>query len=210
LDRPNRIGAYEQAVVLDLRDNPATTHEGLYSEVRVIEGTPFAGGDFSFVELVPELRGYVPLGGVVFAGKARYGTFIGDAPVTERFVSGGASNHRGFGERKLSPFVTDGSTTIPIGGTTLVETGVEARIPLTTWRKMGVGTVVFLDGGDVTDDNSSLSLSRLHWALGGGLRLNTIVGPVRFDLGYRLNRTGPMDPAPGSHYAFHFSIGEAF
>ena len=43
-----------------------------------------------------------------------------------------------------------------------------------------------------------------------GLRLFTIVGAVRADVGYRLNRTGPMDPDPGSHFAFHLSIGEAY
>ena len=38
----------------------------------------------------------------------------------------------------------------------------------------------------------------------------TVIGAVRFDFGYRLNRTGPMEPEPNSHYAFHLSIGEAF
>jgi outer membrane translocation and assembly module TamA len=37
-----------------------------------------------------------------------------------------------------------------------------------------------------------------------------VIGAVRFDFGYRLNRTGPMEPEPNSHYAFHLSIGEAF
>jgi outer membrane translocation and assembly module TamA len=38
----------------------------------------------------------------------------------------------------------------------------------------------------------------------------TVVGPVRFDVGYRLNRTGPTEPSPGSHFAYHLTIGEAF
>jgi hypothetical protein len=33
---------------------------------------------------------------------------------------------------------------------------------------------------------------------------------VRGDFGYRLNRTGSMDPEPNTHYAFHLSLGEAF
>ncbi len=214
IDHANRIGNYEQALVLDLRDNPTNTTRGLYGELKAVEGTRFAGGAFDYLQLIPELRGYVPLGGVVLAAKARAGTFYGDAPATERFFSGGASNHRGFGERQLSPFVhgeVDGSDeTVPFGGTTLVETGLEARIPVTTWRKMGIGTVLFLDGGDVTEDRGQIDLGNLHWAAGVGLRVKTVVGPVRADLGYRLNRTGPMDPAPGSRYAFHFSIGEAF
>jgi outer membrane translocation and assembly module TamA len=50
----------------------------------------------------------------------------------------------------------------------------------------------------------------LHWAAGLGLRLFTIVGAVRADVGYRLNRTGYGEPDPGSHFAFHLSIGEAY
>lgn len=217
LDDTARIGNYQQAVTIDLRDNPLATTYGLFGELRVAEGTRYAAGDFDYVQVIPELRGFLPVvGGLILAGRARYGRFYGDVPATERFFSGGAANHRGFGERKLSPFVQgeevmgEGEIYVPYGGAELVETSVEARIPITTWRKMGIGTVLFLDGGDVVDDSGQLELGRLHWAVGTGLRLNTIVGPIRADLGYRLNRTGPMDPAPGSRFAFHFSIGEAF
>ncbi|MBA3817842.1 MAG: BamA/TamA family outer membrane protein [Deltaproteobacteria bacterium] len=209
-----RNGTYRQALTLDLRDNPMTTTRGLYGALAVTEGTKYAGGEFEYLQLVPEIRGYVPVGRVVLAARGRAGTFFGEVPATERFFSGGGTNHRGFGERRLSPSVTgevEGDTiTVPYGGTTMLETGFEARIPLTSWRKIGIGVVTFLDGGDVTEERSQLDLGNLHWAIGAGLRLLTIVGPIRFDLGYRLNRTGPMDPAPGSRFAFHFSIGEAF
>jgi len=211
-----RVGAYQQAITVDLRDNPLTTTSGLFAELRVAEGTTYAGGDFDYVQLIPELRGFVSIiGGVVLAGRARYGRFYGDVPATERFFSGGGFNHRGFGERKLSPFVEgevegEGERYVPYGGAALVETSLEARIPITRWRKMGVGSVVFLDGGDVTEEADQIDVGDLHWAVGAGLRLATVVGPVRADVGYRLNRTGPMDPAPGSRVAFHFSIGEAF
>jgi outer membrane translocation and assembly module TamA len=62
----------------------------------------------------------------------------------------------------------------------------------------------------VTLTPSGLDLGNLHWAVGGGLRLMTIVGPVRLDIGYRLNRTGAMDPEPGTRYTYHLTIGEAF
>jgi translocation and assembly module TamA len=214
LDRPELVGAYQQALIVDLRDNPIEPRLGAYGEFRVAEGTRFAGGQFEYTQIVPELRGYVPIGSVVLAAKLRGGTFFGDVPVTERFFEGGSSSHRGFGERQLSPSVSGdvmGTTrNVPYGGSTMFETGLEARIPLTTWRNMGLGTVVFLDGGDVTNDRSQLDLGNLNWAIGTGLRLMTIVGPLRADLGYRLNRFGPMDPAPGSRFAFHLSLGEAF
>ncbi|MDQ3366417.1 MAG: BamA/TamA family outer membrane protein [Myxococcota bacterium] len=210
-----RNGTYRQSLTVDFRDNPMTTTRGVYGELAVTEGTKYAGGEFEYLQVVPELRGYLPVGaGVVLAARGRIGTFFGAVPATERFFSGGGTSHRGFGERRLSPSVTGevegDSITVPYGGTTMLESGFEARIPLTTWRKIGIGAVTFLDGGDVTAERSQLDLGNLHWALGAGLRLHTVVGPIRFDLGYRLNRTGAMDPAPGSRFAFHFSIGEAF
>ncbi len=214
LDKTERIGAYEQALVVDLRDNPIEPRLGAYGEMRVVEGTKYAGSNFDYIELIPELRGFVPLGPVVFAARARHGRFIGDVPVTERLFSGGSVSQRGFSERKLAPSVigdVKGSTrVVPYGGTALIETGIEARIPITTINQMPLGGVLFLDGADVTETAAELSLTNLHWAAGVGLRLHTIVGPVRADFGYRLNRTGGMEPDPSSKFAFHLSLGEAF
>jgi outer membrane translocation and assembly module TamA len=52
----------------------------------------------------------------------------------------------------------------------------------------------------------------LHWATGVSFRPYYLpIGPIRLDLAYRLNRTdGPKDPLPGNHWAFIFSLGEAF
>lgn len=212
LDETQRVGKYEQAISIDLRDNPIEPRLGAYAEVKASEGTKFAGGAFEYIQIVPDLRGYVPLGPVTFAGRVRSGGFFGDVPATERFFSGGGSHHRGFGERKLSPFVmgdVDGETRyVPYGGAAMLETGIEARIPITTWRDMGIGSVIFLDGGDVTETIDEIDPMNLHWAIGTGLRLHTIVGPVRLDFGYRLNRL--EDAAPGSRFAFHLSLGEAF
>lgn len=214
LDGPQLVAGYEQAVVADLRDDPIEPRYGAYGELRVVEGTKYAGGEYTYLELVPELRGYLPLGPLVFAARARHGRFLGDVPATARFFGGGSVSQRGFSERRLAPSVSaeiDGTTeTVAYGGTALVETGVEMRFPLMTIRTMPLGGVLFLDGGDVTRTAAELDLMNLHWAVGAGLRLKTIVGPVRFDLGYRLNRTGDLEPDPGSKFAFHLSLGEAF
>lgn len=216
LDQPERIGMYTQAVALDLRDNPFEPKRGVYSELRVDEGTPFAGGADTFIRVMPELRGYVPvpLTSFVLAGRARVGRFWGDIPVTERYYSGGATTHRGFGERRLAPTLTgevDGvMRSIPIGGGSLAETNIELRTRLGKIRGMAIGGVVFLDGGDVTDEMNDVNFANLHWAAGLGLRVFTPIGPIRADAGYRLNRYGPGEPAPDSRFAFHLSIGEAY
>ncbi len=216
LDGTQRVGQYTQAISLDLRDNPIEPTLGAYAELRVDEGTRYAGGEFTFLRVTPEVRTFlsVPQLPVVLATRARYGRVYGDLPVTERYFSGGSTTQRGFGERRLAPYAVgqlDGeSRTVPIGGASEVETNAELRTRIGKVKGMGVGGVVFLDGADVADEGQKLDMTNLHWAAGLGLRLHTIVGAVRADLGYRLNRTGPMDPDPGSKFTFHLSIGEAF
>ncbi|MBA3457862.1 MAG: BamA/TamA family outer membrane protein [Deltaproteobacteria bacterium] len=214
IDDTERVAAYSQALVLDLRDHPIETTRGLYGELRVAEATKFAGSAYEYLQVVPELRGYVPVGGTVLAARVRTGGTLGELAPTERFFSGGASKQRGFSERKLAPsaigMVDDSLRSIPYGGGAVIETGVEARIPITTVKEMPLGGVVFLDGADVTESTDQLDPTNLHWAAGLGLRLLTLVGPVRLDVGYRLNRRGPMEPEPNSKFAFHLSVGEAF
>jgi outer membrane protein assembly factor BamA len=214
LDQPEQLGAFDQSLIADFRDHPLEPKLGWYGELRVTEGTRFAGGAYTYQELVPELRGYVPIGRVVLAARARYGAIRGDVPPTERFYAGGAASQRGFPERRLSPFRTGpvmGSTlVIPYGGAGMIDTSVEARVPLATVHDLPIGGVAFLDGGDVTEQVGDLALGNLAWAAGVGLRVHTLVGPIRADLGVRLNRTAPTDPDPGSRYAFHLSLGEAF
>jgi len=216
LDQTERNGAFQQSLSLDYRDNPVEPHLGVYGELKVSEGGPYAAGSLSYTEVVPELRGYLPIpnSAVVLAARARYGAIYGDVPVSERFFGGGSSSNRGFSERHLSPTVAGmtsmGYLTEPIGGGAMFDSSFEVRSQLTTIRKIGVGGVLFLDAGDVTMTPADLNFGNLNYALGAGLRAFTVVGAVRFDFGYRLNRTGPMDPEPGSHYAFHLSLGEAF
>lgn len=223
LDRSERLGGYEQALAVDLRDHPLEPRLGAYGELHTTEGTPLAGGAFNYFEAIGDLRGFVPLvAGAVLAGRARYGGIWGSTvPATERLFSGGAVSQRGFGDRRLALFTNGqtfgpdgtptGSSTVFYGGAGLVETSLEARVPVTTIRTMPLGFVTFLDGGDVTGTPGEINLGHLHWAAGGGLRLVTAVGPVRLDVGYRLNRTtGNNDPDPNSRFAYHLTIGEAF
>lgn len=215
LDGPYRLGFYEQSVVVDLRDHPLLTRKGIYGELRAEEGHVSAGGEFSYLRLTPELRAYYPLfRTLVVAGRVRAGAVIGDLPVTQRYFSGGATSQRGFPERRLAPTVTrlvDGEeTSVVVGGGGAFETGAELRAPLGRLMGIDIGGVGFLDGADVTERMSELDPLDLHWAAGLGLRFGTVIGPVRFDVGYRLNRAGMDEPMPGDRVAFHLSLGEAF
>lgn len=217
LKRVDRIGAYDQSVVIDLRDSRVSPRNGGYVELRAEEGTRAAGGELSYLRLVPEARGYLGLGPIVAAGRARVGALLGKVSATRRFFAGGANSQRGFPERHLAPFAAgpdkDGEfKRVPYGGSAMLELSGELRFPspLKWWLFRRLGGVIFLDGGDVTEDWDGLDAGHLHWALGGGVRLPTVIGAVRFDFGYRITRTGAGEPRPDDNYAFHLSVGEAF
>ena len=87
------------------------------------------------------------------------------------------------------------------GGRSLLEGSIELRSPLYG----PLGGVVFFDVGEVRRKPVSYSIGDLMFGAGVGVRYQTIVGPLRVDLGF------PFEPPPGEpHWQVHFSIGQAF
>ena len=208
-----RLASLDQVLTYDGRDDPTEPHLGFFLGAYFEEGDTYLGGAFSYAKASPEARGYVPLGGrLVLAARARFGwAYWGEVPITQRYYSGGASSQRGFAPQRLSPIAGDDQgKRVPIGGQALFESSVELRFEALKLFGNWLNLVAFTDGADVTPRLSALDFGNLHWAVGGGLRYLTPVGPVRFDVGVRLNRTGPGEPDPTSHYAIHLSLGEAF
>ncbi len=209
-----RLGFFSQTLIVDLRDNPVAPRTGGYAELRLEEGTALAGSAIDYLRAVPELRGYVSWRPLTLAARVRYGVITGQIPVTRRLFAGGAYSQRGFPERRLAPTATaviDGTErTAVYGGGAMVEAGAEVRARLGTVWKLRVDGATFLDGADVTERHAELDLTRLHWAAGAGLRIPTVVGAVRVDVGVRLNRLGAGELRAGERIAYHLSLGEAF
>ncbi|HUH03000.1 MAG TPA: BamA/TamA family outer membrane protein, partial [Kofleriaceae bacterium] len=213
LVEPYRVGYFDQVVAYDRRDQLLDPHRGFFAQARAEEAGRFSGSRFDYVKLTGEMRGYVsPASRWVLAARVSLGSVLsGDLPITQRYFSGGASSHRGFGQRELAPSVVDPEAgEAPLGGAAQLESSFEVRVDIRQLWGSWLGIVTFLDGGDVTTSFGDLDPSNLHWAPGLGLRYDTIVGPIRFDVGYRVNRTGPGNPQQGNHLAFHLSLGEAF
>jgi len=224
-----RIGAYEASLVADLRDERIEPHRGLYAAVTAAVGR-YAGGEPRYLQVTPELRGYLSVGDTVIAVRARAGQILGDVPVTERYFSGGTSGQRGYSERQLAPravLTVDGcsdtgqgmpgapASAIVIGGAGLIETGIELRRRIGSIGGVPVGVNLFLDGADVTCRASDVDPARLRWAVGVGLWGKIAGLKIRTDVGYRLNRKGPDDLSPGTSaflddFAWHLGIGETF
>lgn len=220
IDHNERLGAFTQSVSLDLRDNPIEPTIGAYAELRVAEGGSYALGAYNYTQVTPDLRGYVPFDRFVIAGRARLGLILGnDVPPTERYYAGGAGSQRGFSDRRLSPTLygtdMDGKPiSVVIGGAAELETGVELRTRLQRGGAK-LGGVLFLDGGDVTETVGELDVTRLHWAVGAGVRSYYLpFGPIRLELAYRLNRYGAGEPQAGdsiwNRFEVVLGVGEAY
>jgi outer membrane translocation and assembly module TamA len=66
----------------------------------------------------------------------------------------------------------------------------------------------------VWDSLETIQLQGLRVTVGGGLRYNSVAGPIRFDIGVRLGDDpfGTNDAKVGvePRVGFHFGLGEAF
>jgi outer membrane protein assembly factor BamA len=226
---PYRLGWFEQAVVLDLRDQPIDTRRGGWFALRFEEGGSWSGSaDFSWQKLEVEVRGYYPLfGRLVVAARTMFGQIFSQqvgvtgSPTTRRFYLGGPQSHRGFNFNRLSlqvPSGTPGNPALPIGGDEMFLTQLELRVRAVRLFGAWLEVAAFLDAGDVAAPNGQpfdhVDLSQLYMAVGGGLRYKTAVGTIRADVGVRVNRLSDLQPDgrvnADAHQpvAFHLSIGE--
>lgn len=218
VDEAYRVGYYEQSLALDLRDDVLDPHSGVYLGARLEEGTRYAVGRYEYVKGEIDTRGYYPVTDrVVLAGRVRHTQLLaGDSlPLTRRLFGGGASSQRGFAQRRLSPVraPADPDSEVDdalVGGNVRFESSAEVRWDVRPMFGNWLGVVGFVDGAEVTEEVDEFDIGRLHYAAGFGLRLGTLIGPIRADFGYRLNRVGAGEPAPNSRFAVHVSIGEAF
>jgi len=179
------------------------TH-GMVLRGRLDHSTTALISDVSFVKLVLEARHYLPLSQrlllatrLKLGGIEPYGA-SNDVPFNVRFFAGGPGSVRGFQLNRLGPVNADGD---PIGGLSLIEGSAELRFPLFG----DFGAVLFLDFGNVFSPPFTYHLGDLRYAVGPGLRYNTPVGPLRFDVGIIVDRRA------GENFGrIEFSIGQAF
>ena len=221
---PYRLAYILEQLTVDYRDRPLDPHKGVYFRLSAEEGGTYLGGGFNYQKFTPDLRGYYPLHHrLVISARVVYGKLFtqGDSasPITRRFYAGGAESQRGFGYNRLAPQLpgpTGANFAIPVGGDEMFLTQFEMRGDVYKFKGNWLGLAAFVDAADVPERGRTIDFSQLHIAAGPGLRYTTVVGVIRADVGMRLNRLAPFqadgrqNPDPGSRFAFHISIGEAF
>ncbi|MCZ6638987.1 MAG: outer membrane protein assembly factor BamA [Candidatus Dadabacteria bacterium] len=189
----------------DATDNILNPTRGTVVSTGLESSFSALGSDVNYLKGTIELRGYKEYRDVVFAKKFTIGviqpfgsTQTLDIPIFKRFFAGGSTSMRGFPFQKLGPLDRNND---PLGGNSLLVGSFEVRYPIYG----DFGGVAFLDYGNVYTDEWSFPLQDIKYAPGLGLRYDTIIGPVRFDVGYALN------PEPGiTRIQFFISIGQAF
>jgi translocation and assembly module TamA len=145
----------------------------------------------------------IPSNVLTIALKATFGNIIGAArhtiPAPDRLYGGTENGLRGYRAYTVSPLHDH---KIPIGGRSLLMGSVEAR-----FRTQGAfGWALFYDVGNVYSTNiPKITIHQLQ-SVGGGIRYNTPLGPLRFDVAVPLNPRANID----SHFQIYFSIGQAF
>jgi len=122
------------------------------------------------------------------------------------FFEGGPSSNRGFPLRQLAPqaivpFITPANANAlvncnpkesilinssvcktPVGGFTMWNATAEVRFAVAG----PIGAAVFCDAGDVSQRVADFRFDYLHLSCGAGARYDTPIGPIRLDIGYRI------------------------
>ena len=164
----------------------------------------FLGGDNDFYKLLWDNNTYFPIyKDLAFRFKTEfsYAQPIGDSdeiPIFERFFAGGSDTIRGYEERSVGPKDENGEE---IGGNKLAIVSGEFIVPVNKQIRL----VAFYDAGDVYGPDENFDISSFKQGVGAGIRLQTPLGLLRLDWGYKLT------PEPGeSSDELHFGIGALF
>ena len=148
-------------------------------------------GDAEYTLLEAKNTVYYPIGQTaigefVFSNRTRlaYGESQNNDPfpLFKRYFPGGINSVRGYDSRSLGP-KENGSE---YGGSKQFINNTELIFPLI--ESAGIRGVLFYDIGQSYDDNQSLDLSLVRQSWGTGIRWMSPLGPLRFELGFPINR----------------------
>ena len=164
-----------------------------------------AGQQYYYLRNQADASYYKSVGSdTVLAGRVRFASIPG-APLfaiapSRRLYAGGGGSVRGYGYQAVGPRNDLGE---PVGGRSLVEASVEARVG-TGFFDGALSVVPFFDVGSVSIE-STPNFRYIKYGAGVGVRYESGFGPLRLDVGVPLNPE--PDDAP---VAVYVSLGQAF
>ncbi|MEL7059442.1 MAG: POTRA domain-containing protein [Acidobacteriota bacterium] len=224
-DREVEISSLSPTLFLERRDDPIDPNRGWSTSLAFEWAFPSFDTDSDFVKGFWQQTQYVDLGGLGhLAGSFRAGLIepLGDGgedplvpddlasasiPISERFFAGGRTTHRAYERDRLGRLdetliETSDGRLVEAGGNGLLLLNLDWRFPLAG----PVNGVAFLDLGNVWADWRDVELDDLRPGAGLGLRYRSPIGPMRFEIGWKLDPEPFEEDAP----VFFFSFGNPF
>jgi outer membrane protein assembly complex protein YaeT len=217
-----RLSTFSGAIVRDTRDDVVEPSAGTFLSAESSLATRALGGEVGFMKAYVQALWFKQVSRarrIIFATRVATGLADGferpstqpgeapieDLPAAERFYAGGDTTIRGFALDTVGAANTISETGFPRGGNAVLILNGELRVPV--WKD--IGAAVFVDGGNVFERVTQFDFEELRGSVGFGLRYLSPIGPVRLDLGFKMDRrpfAGELEPRA----VFHFSIGQAF
>jgi outer membrane protein insertion porin family len=214
-----RLSIISGGMVRDTRDDLLDPERGTFLSAEGHLAARSLGGEVGFVKTYLQGSWFQRLPGprrIVFATRTAVGLADGfpreatcdgepcvieDLPASERFFAGGDTTIRGFALDTVGAPNTISDTGFPRGGNAVLILNGELRVPV--WRDLGAA--FFVDGGNVFAHVTEFDFGELRGSAGFGIRYRSPLGPIRLDLGFKLDRRENEHRT-----ALHFSIGQAF
>ncbi|MEO6568919.1 MAG: BamA/TamA family outer membrane protein, partial [Opitutaceae bacterium] len=206
-DSPDvKVGSVDVGLTSDLRDNPLRPRRGYRWFTQLEAASRQLGGETDYQRLESGAAFHTQWGktrwihlgathGVITTQGAENDRLL---PVNKRFFPGGDSSIRGYGQGEAAPLGADGRF---VGAKTYLLINAELEQALTNnWS-----VVLF---GDALGESVRLSLfpgDEKLYALGLGVRYQTLIGPIRLEYGRNLNPR--IDDPSGT---LHLSVGFPF
>ena len=188
----------------DQRDNELNPTTAYFANLEI---APFLGvsDTDSGARVTGDARIYRSFGledRVTLAFRGQIGTVIGadaeNVPSDYLFYSGGGGTVRGQPYQSLGVDLGGGNE---IGGTSFFGAQIEARVNVSD----SIGVVGFYDAGFIGPNSLPFEDGDWHAGAGVGLRYNTGIGPLRFDVG-----TPVTGDDAGRDIEIYIGIGQAF
>ncbi|RRJ98302.1 outer membrane protein assembly factor [Opitutaceae bacterium TAV4] len=186
----SRVGSLNFGLVQDRRDNPLQPHSGYRWYAQLENAEKWLGGDVDYQRIELDWSWHLPLGGERWLHLGlSHGVVLGDkpVPVNKLFFPGGENSIRGYKAGEAAPRDDTGAF---VGVRSQVVGNVELEQRVTgNWS-----AVVFLDALGTATSMDDYPFDETLFSIGGGVRYQTIIGPVRLEYGYNLKRRDG-DPA---------------
>ena len=198
------IASITSSLLLDRRDDPLIPTRGHSLSLQLEKAFPLLDADESFLKLFAHATGYLPLGSLgTLAASLRLGGIEAQksvsedtvsgvelVPISERFFGGGRTTHRAFDRDELGLVDRTIFGGVPIGGNGMALINIDYRFPIAG----AFGGTVFLDAGNVWADYRDIDPGELRYGGGVGVRYLSPIGPIRLELGWKLDRETGESP----------------